>query len=94
MVDDLATEPMDRDPSGLIARALKGEERRRGKPRPSLGAPAIGALSHLFFLVGRVRDPAKIDYREKGTFILTSLLEDLASLGLPSSPKHLVAKGV
>ncbi|CAJ1450466.1 unnamed protein product [Effrenium voratum] len=30
VVDDLATEPMDRDPSGLIARALKGEESDSG----------------------------------------------------------------
>ena len=30
------------------------------------------------FLVGRYGSPTKIDYRKKGTLILTSLLEDVA----------------
>ena len=34
------------------------------------------------FLVGRVRDPTKID-RNKGTLIPTSLLEDLVQEGVP-----------
>ena len=38
----------------------------------------LGVLSHPFLGEG---SPSKIDYRKKGTLILTSLLEDLESDG-------------
>ena len=43
-----------------------------------LGPPARCPWSHFFF--GWEGSPTKIDYREKGTLIPTSLLEDLVSL--------------
>ena len=43
-----------------------------------IGPPPIGALSQPIFFGGRFGSPTQIDYRRKGTLILTSLLEDLA----------------
>ena len=53
--------------------------RRRGVGSGVTGVP-IGPQDRAllpFLLWGRVPDPTKIDYRKKGTLILTSLLEDL-----------------
>ena len=56
-------------------------------PTILLGPPAIGALSHpTFWGEG---SPTKIDYRKRGTLLLTSLLEDLFSTPKPLYPTTL-----